>query len=475
MRATVRAPRYAQTSRAYRSIRFAVPDFHALLLSSREATARDRRAVLSTLGLRPGSHLSTRVNQASAPPEALVPLARSRRAGATRPVEVVRSYGRGYVIPGVRLDIDGVAASGGLAVKGAGIEGWAVANQQWIARENAGRGLIPGRVAEENAAGDLWGEFWARTAGLTCPATVYCARRRNTYQHARLWRSPYRIWELTSGPFRTGPHITQAFVHLNWSVELAFAATYRKVIRARARQRLAALSSNGYEAAMRATARTVLDNVVRLTAADLQLSPFTLHLANIAYSGETTGFDRMKGPFAHPGTFRLGVLMTLIEAWAALAWLGAAAGGRPLRFDTFFRRFQEQLEASGARRATARLFLGGRRVERAFTDLGTCDFAVSRDRFLFARRHPDDIRRFIAACETFFDGLRDAFDGGFQAIRDLRRWQRRVKFSDVEETRIWQSKGGELGYAAFAALVREHRALDAHYCALLSARRGGRR
>lgn len=458
--------RFAQASRAYRPVAFSVPDFDALL-SVRPGFPRQRRAVLAALGLDRAAHVSSRVDPSSAPAHALTPLGRTRRRGAGDPVEIVRSFGRGYVIPGLTLHVDGRARTGGLAVKGSGLEAWAAANRRWVERENVGRDLILGRVSRENAAGDLWGEFWARRAGVSCPITVYCARRGHVFQHARFWRCPYRVWELTSGPFRLGPGVTQAFVHLNWSLELAFALTYREPIRARARHCLESLSPKGYRVALGAMADTVLDNVVKLTAAGLQFSPYTLHLANIGYSGETTGFDRLKGPFAHPDAFRLGVLTTLVEVWAAVSWLGAAVDGGTPRFAPFFRRFQERLAASGAPRDIAHSFLQGGTVERVFARVDVGGLCIGHDAFLFARRQDGDIAAFLAACERFFAGLRMALEGGLRTVRDLDRWRDRAHFARAEETRVWQSKGGTLASGAFLRRVSDDRAVYDRYRRLL--------
>ena len=463
---TRRLPPYAQTSRSYRATPYSVPNFDALL-RTRSGSARERRAVLRTLGLSADSHLTEHVDRSSAPDAAILPLAPRRHRGGRHVVEIVRSYGRGYVIPRVALQTSHGPLHGGIAVKGAGLAAWARTNRRWIERETAGHGLVLGHVARDNTANDLWGEFWSRQAGLTCPTTVYCARRGRVYQHARLWRCPYRIWELTAGPFRRGPDVTQPFTRLNWGVELTFALAYRDGIQQRAAACLASLS--GAAAAVRVLEETVLDNVVRLTARGIQLSPYTLHLANIGYTGESTGFDRMKGPYTFRDAFQLGVLMAILESWAAISWLGAVAGRRTPRFNAFFTAFQTALAASGAPRPTVQLFLNGDTAADVFTRVNVAGFAVSRDRFLFTRRRPSDVDAYVSACETFFRGLRMVFRNELRTPRDLRRWRRQVHFTELEQLRVWQGKGGDLSQTAFQRLAYEQQALDRAYEAVLFA------
>jgi len=356
---------------------------------------------------------------------------------------------------------------GALAVKGSGVEAWATDNKHWVIKENKKHGLVIGRVPRENFVNDLWGEFWALGAGLKCPRTIFCAKTRAGYQIGRFWHCPYRLWELTSGPFRIGPDVSQGFITLNWGIELAFALKYRHVISARAHDCIREASNHVRNAVyFAAFERTLTQNIAKLTIHECQLSPFAFHLANIAYSGETTGFDRLEGPFSMINAFRLGILTGLLEIWAAISWLRAATGKFALPFTELFHRFQEELEASGVRNGTSKFFLDGDDVNKVFSDARTGRLKEPLYPLFFSVRSKGDIRMFIAACETFFAGLTKAFSGDFTDLADLHSWRDHVNFARCEEVRICQSMAGDVLGARkkkFLRRVRKQRLLQRQY------------
>ena len=468
-------PQYSYQCSKYGPVKFSLPNFERLFIAERRNHQRVPKSfeVIQALGLDHTSHISSHVSflkHGNVQPRALkkkecIPLSRIEGSAPGNSVEVVHSYGRGYVQPNIRIKLNGQETTGTLAVKGAGVEGWATKNKHWIVQEHQKRGVIHGKVLKKNFVDDLFGEFWAKKAGICCPVTVYLAKRGQGYQVGRLWRCPYRVWELTSGPFRFGPWVSQAFVMMHWGVELRFAVKYRDLILARARYciRKAAIDSDG-EGYFDSLENILIRNVASLAASEYQLAPFTFHLANIGYSGETTGFDRIRGPYWKSGPFRLGVLGGLIENWAAISWLRSIMGLDSLSFSEFFNRFQEQLRDLGADRRIRRLFNSGRTVSKVFSGVEMEGSEASLFPMPFAVRNEGDIETFLAACETFFEGLLKAFSGEIEGVSDLKGWSSRVDFNQCESVRVSQWMAGDIlgpKRTEFLQRVRAQRRLEA--------------
>lgn len=476
MRYAFQNPHYTYTSDEYWPVPFSVPNFERLLSAGRNRKRQmpDAAELIKGIGFDNSSHITSRASFPEHdklllfPKRHLIPLCRTGEHGSDFNVEIVRSYGRGYVQPNVRINLDGREESGALAIKGSGVGAWAMDNKHWVVQENQKRGLIIGLHQEQSFVHDLLGEFWARKAGLKCPVTVYCAKRKQGYQVGRLWHCPYRLWELTSGPFRFGPRISQPFVLLNWGIELAFALKHRDTISARADEcfgKLSAATNIGRVDHVASLERNLIQNIVKLTVHGYQLLPFALHLANIAYSGETTGFDRIQGPFSRVEAFRLGILTGLLETWAAISWVRSIMGKSPLPFWKFFQEFQQQIEASGT--STARSFLEASHASEVFSKVNIGRrLEPPLELLFFSVRSEGDIENFVFACETFFDGLMRTFSGEFDNLRDLYSWRGRVDFARCEEVRISQSMAGDIlrgRRTQFLCRVREEHMLEKRY------------
>lgn len=417
-------PRFVSWSTSYRPASYDEVDFPSLLepYLPNGWTAQE---IVDALGLADGSiHLR---GTADGP----LPLERSRKG--THRVQVVRSYGRGCVQPGLRVQAGAGILAGDLALKGSGIEAWVRDNLVWIRQETASRDLDLGGVTRRSTALDLVGEALLRRAGATCPRTVLVARLRQGYQIGRLWSCPYRLWELTSGPHRLGPGVSQAFVELIWPVELYFSLRYRQMLRERAERCLAHTGSTPESFENR-----LLETLARAAAGDVQLLPFAFHLANIAYSGEVSGFDRARQ--RADDWFLRGLACALVDIWAACNLLSCVLMGRARSLDALKDRWLERLESVGAHRAIVDHFAPP--LESVLTTAGDVPRRRPHHRYLFSRQHAGDVSRFFAAAKDHFEGLIRIFTESIQDLADLDRWL--AGHPPDHEARLTQCYAGDI-------------------------------
>lgn len=424
--------------------------------------------LLSRLGLQDGL-TSSRFTVADGGTATSV-LPRIRSAGANaEPVEAVRSYGRGYVQPGVVLKTRDGAVRGLLAVKGSGVEGWARDNADWVRQENGHRDVELGRVGTADLLRDLAGEMRCLVAGVSAPPTVAVSGRPGQYRVARLWRCPYRIWELTSSCFRRGPLATQSALLLNWQVELVFALAHREPLSARARSVIGVSDPAGEPSPAAAAGPAVAAAIARLCACDYQLAPYAFHLANIAYSGETSGYDRIMAPARCPGTAARGVITALVESWLAIAWLQAVVGAPRYSLDCHYAAFLAALRTCAAGTRTRNRYDAARGLAGVAADLPP---VAADDPLLtglpLSRRRPGDFEQWIDAADTLIDGLRAIYSGAIDTLSDLRRWQERADFDRCEDIRHEQAFGGPPEPHVrdrYRARLQEHRQLARGFAA----------
>ncbi|MDW9366950.1 hypothetical protein GOB34_04215 [Sinorhizobium meliloti] len=308
---------------------------------------------------------------------------------------------------------------------------------------------------------DISGEYLATTAGLRAPRTVYVAKVEDGYQIARLWACPYRIWELTSGPWRTGPLVSECFFILNWGIELIYALRFRETISEQARGRLAAChgGSTDVEGTISRIEQSLLENVARAAARSLQLLPFAFHLANASYSGETSGFDRISCSTENATPRRLGILCALYDTWAASSWIRAASGAGTIPFCRHLKSFQEIFSSICSEHMADPFFLRSSDIDVLFRNEGNKLLSHPLRQLPFSVRQDGDIQRFTEAAEVFFAGLSSIFNGELKDVKQMNRWLDQVDFEAIEGQRIFQWFSGDISgnrRTAYRQKLRQH-------------------
>lgn len=443
---------FSLQSCSYAPADFKVPCYETLIRDHGRFLVKgiDEALVAELLGLQEGSHLTRTMEDLISDGEQdrdhLKPLQAAPAGEGSLCVENVRSYGRGYVVPNIARD-----GGGGydLAVKGAGASGWVLENMSYVERENANRGLVIGRQTDQVTVKELLGEHWTTPLGIKQPKLAYVADCGQGYCIGRLWRSPERLWELTSTPFRVGPDAAQAIVLLTWGVELRHALAHRGAIRERAQSCFARAidgQTNGERIA--AFDRTLINTIASITGADLQLGPWIFHLANVSYSGETSGFDRIIGPYARytNNVFFLSALGSIIELWAASNWLRAILGLELNGFVDWFDACREEMKRIAPESRISKAFNAKSTVERIYDGIST---RISNPRHVglfFARRHKGDIASFCNAIYTFQSGLKKIFAGEINSWDELARWEDSIDMAAVERVRLKQTVSGQYAF-----------------------------
>ena len=436
MRAEIIDAPFAQMSRHWQPCPFTPPDIDFIMDKSRRYfhTRPNSKDVRDMLDLNEGGHIANWVDPGQH--VVLAPLRPAKTEGPLQ-IEEVRSYGRGYVM---QLNTSDTVLH--IAVKGAGISGWARDNLEHLIQENQHRGVRAGAVPDEGGIKDIVGEYRVRQTGAQVPRTAFITQSDRLYQIGRHWENPYRIWELTSAPFRFGPDVSQTIALLNWPIELRHALVCRDKIAARA-ARCLRLTGEGSAQTQMARAQTrVTDTLARLAAADLGLSAWTFHLANIAYSGESSGYDRVLEPGGDAGLFMLGILGAEIESWAAINWLRAVCGLPLTNFDTWHAGFVAQVRNHDLACRFLRSVRPGKPTQ-AFDGFDGTGAGFGYNGLAFVRRNDGDVAAYCDAIFTFQTGLRDIFEGKIAALGDLERWEAAVDLHRLDQIRIAQSLSGQ--------------------------------
>lgn len=450
MRYSIIIEPFAIFSRAYGFGEFEIPDFEKLFYKSKRYLGfrPDLDWIVQVLGLNGENHLSSNIkfsgDKTHPIDPRMFPLERTIETDENPLIQLVRTYGRGYVVPEVKIERGNTPIKGGLAVKGTGLEGWAKDNKSWMVEENQHRGVVAGSVPEDSFVRDIVGEAWAIEASLYIPIFVYATKHFNRYRIARFWKCPYRIWELSSVPFRVGPDASQSILLMNWRVELYFAMAFKDRIRIRATECIGQISdSNLPKSWLENFRRRIITNIARLTAAEFQLLPNMFHLANISYEGETSGFDRILGPRKLFSNFALGILNALIETWTATGWVSIVLGIQHETFDKFFSDFKDILSSLKPDKEVSSFFLRKDSVSKIYNDTyGKALNYLLKD-LLFSFRFEDDIKNLLNSISIFLQGLNKIYSGDIQTIDKLEQWEMTNNFIVAEKTRIQHDVGGD--------------------------------
>lgn len=429
----------------------------------------DIDTILNQLGLDGIPIVSSRFSMAESSSVPIYPLGRPQEDGTdflpTFTVELVQSYGRGHVrnVPELEL-FDGHPAFGKIAVKGGGVEGWVNRNRTWFDKEHGKRGVKTGISTDADLLFDLNGEYLSNKIGLRSPKTLFVAQIEDGYQIGRLWECPYRIWEISSGPWRTGSLVSECFFIVNWGVELIYALKFKHKVQSQVKSRLTSCGS-GFETVEMAVScleNKLLNNVALAALMPVQLLPFAFHLANISYLGETSGFDRIVGPGSSMTARRLGILCALFDTWAAVSWVRATSGLGHVNFDKYFASFQSVLSSHNGKSPIEPFFLWSRDLDKLFHGEQSCRYSGRLFNMPFSVRQNGDIRRFTRAAETFFNGLTAIYNDEIADLEELKIWLEKVSFDKIEEQRILQWFCGDIQGSrktSFNMKIDQHRNL----------------
>jgi hypothetical protein len=105
-------------------------------------------------------------------PDTSVPLALERIQGGERQAVIVRTYGRGYVMPCIRLKVRSEIWEGHVAVKGSGIAASVGDNLDWVRSETGRNAVTLGEIDARAMALDLSGEALCRSSDISGPRIV---------------------------------------------------------------------------------------------------------------------------------------------------------------------------------------------------------------------------------------------------------------------------------------------------------------
>jgi hypothetical protein len=255
---------------------------------------------------------------------------------------------------------------------------------------------------------------------------------------------------------------------LNWGIELIYALQWQKRISDRAKCCIARCHGShvGIEEAIQRIEQSLLENVAYAVKHSMQLCPFAFHLANISYSGETSGFDRIVGPSVHGTQAHLGILCALFDTWAASSWLRVTLGLQIVGFRRHNEKFRNILDIAISAMQADRFFLQSDDIDKLFRYEESILLPPPFQQLPFSVRSEGDIDRFIDAAETFFSGLAKIFDGEISDFDQLDQWLHKVNFENCEAQRVLQWFSGETSRgrrSAYQQKVRRHKQMFALY------------